>query len=227
MTLSPSCLRISVARVCDTTRRSRRTLRDDRTRLRVHAGVCRPGPQRRRRQPIGRRAARAALAGRGRAARPFRSVCRARRHRRPTAARQICGVPRCRSAAMPQTRSPRSSSCSRSASISSQVVDNLNASIHVRALLTDLFLIDEILKTPAADSATRPIRSCSHAADVVCVALIVLVCDVAANAQQPEPARKQAVADSRRPRRHRYRRPPRRADLAQRSVHLRFRSERA
>jgi len=30
--------------------------------------------------------------------------------------------------------------------ISSQVVDNLNASIHVRALLTDLFLIDEILK---------------------------------------------------------------------------------
>ena len=31
-------------------------------------------------------------------------------------------------------------------SISSQVVDNLNASMHVRALLTDLFLIDEILK---------------------------------------------------------------------------------
>jgi hypothetical protein len=29
--------------------------------------------------------------------------------------------------------------------ISSQLVDNLNASIHVRALLTDLFLIDEIL----------------------------------------------------------------------------------
>ena len=33
-------------------------------------------------------------------------------------------------------------------SISSQVVDNLNASIHLRALLTDLFLSDEILKTP-------------------------------------------------------------------------------
>lgn len=32
-------------------------------------------------------------------------------------------------------------------SISSQLIDNLNASIHVRALLTDLFLIDEILKT--------------------------------------------------------------------------------
>jgi hypothetical protein len=32
------------------------------------------------------------------------------------------------------------------ASISSQLVDNLNASIHLRALLTDLFLIDEILK---------------------------------------------------------------------------------
>lgn len=31
-------------------------------------------------------------------------------------------------------------------SISSQVIDNLNASIHLRALLTDLFLIDEILK---------------------------------------------------------------------------------
>ena len=31
-------------------------------------------------------------------------------------------------------------------SISSQLVDNLNASIHVRALLTDIFLIDEMLK---------------------------------------------------------------------------------
>lgn len=30
--------------------------------------------------------------------------------------------------------------------ISSQLIDNLNASIHLRALLTDLFLIDEILK---------------------------------------------------------------------------------
>ena len=39
-------------------------------------------------------------------------------------------------------------------SISSQMVDNLNASIHLRALLTDLFLIDEIVRpeavTPAA-----------------------------------------------------------------------------
>jgi hypothetical protein len=32
------------------------------------------------------------------------------------------------------------------AAIGSQIVDNLNASIHLRALLTDLFLIDEILK---------------------------------------------------------------------------------
>jgi len=32
--------------------------------------------------------------------------------------------------------------------ISSQLIDNLNASIHLRALLTDLFLIDEILKVP-------------------------------------------------------------------------------
>jgi hypothetical protein len=30
--------------------------------------------------------------------------------------------------------------------LSSQLIDNLNASIHVRALLTDLFVIDEILK---------------------------------------------------------------------------------
>ena len=35
-------------------------------------------------------------------------------------------------------------------SISSQLIDNLNASIHVRALLTDLFLIDEIVRPDAA-----------------------------------------------------------------------------
>jgi hypothetical protein len=39
------------------------------------------------------------------------------------------------------------------ASISSQLVDNLNASIHLRALLTDLFLIDEILKTTTPATA--------------------------------------------------------------------------
>jgi hypothetical protein len=38
-------------------------------------------------------------------------------------------------------------------SISSQLVDNLNASIHVRALLTDLFLIDEVLKNAPTPSA--------------------------------------------------------------------------
>lgn len=38
--------------------------------------------------------------------------------------------------------------------ISSQLIDNLNASIHLRALLTDLFLIDEILKGQPA--AARP-----------------------------------------------------------------------
>ena len=32
--------------------------------------------------------------------------------------------------------------------ISSQLVDNLNASIHLRALLTDLFVVDEALKLP-------------------------------------------------------------------------------
>ncbi len=31
-------------------------------------------------------------------------------------------------------------------SISSQLIDNLNASIHLRAVLTDLFLLDEVLK---------------------------------------------------------------------------------
>lgn len=34
--------------------------------------------------------------------------------------------------------------------ISSQMVDNLNASIHLRALLTDVFLVDEVLKTQPA-----------------------------------------------------------------------------
>lgn len=35
--------------------------------------------------------------------------------------------------------------------ISSQMVDNLNASVHVRAMLTDLFLLDEVL----ADAGSR------------------------------------------------------------------------
>jgi hypothetical protein len=42
--------------------------------------------------------------------------------------------------------------------ISSQLIDNLNASIHLRALLTDLFLVDEILKTqrnPARQAVAR------------------------------------------------------------------------
>jgi hypothetical protein len=38
-------------------------------------------------------------------------------------------------------------------SISSQLIDNLNASIHLRALLTDLFLIDELLKSQPAAAA--------------------------------------------------------------------------
>jgi hypothetical protein len=41
--------------------------------------------------------------------------------------------------------------------ISSQLIDNLNASIHLRALLTDIFLLDEILKLrriPANAQAT-------------------------------------------------------------------------
>ena len=41
-------------------------------------------------------------------------------------------------------------------SLSSQLIDNLNASIHLRALLTDLFLIDEILKPRAAKIEVSP-----------------------------------------------------------------------
>ena len=36
------------------------------------------------------------------------------------------------------------------ADISSQLIDNLNASIHLRALLTDLFVVDEVLKPAKA-----------------------------------------------------------------------------
>jgi hypothetical protein len=36
--------------------------------------------------------------------------------------------------------------------LSSQLIDNLNASIHIRALLTDIFLIDESLKGDADDA---------------------------------------------------------------------------
>jgi hypothetical protein len=35
-------------------------------------------------------------------------------------------------------------------SISSQLIDNMNANIHLRALLTDLFLVDEIIKLSLA-----------------------------------------------------------------------------
>src|SRR3989454_9092381 len=38
--------------------------------------------------------------------------------------------------------------------ISSQLIDNLNASIHLRALLTDLFLAGEILRTQPTLEAT-------------------------------------------------------------------------
>jgi hypothetical protein len=36
--------------------------------------------------------------------------------------------------------------------ISSQVIDNLNGSIHLRAVLTDLFLVDEILRPRASNA---------------------------------------------------------------------------
>jgi hypothetical protein len=37
--------------------------------------------------------------------------------------------------------------------ISSQLIDNLNASMHLRALLTDLFLVDEIIKIQSRSAA--------------------------------------------------------------------------
>ncbi|MGH9701059.1 MAG: hypothetical protein ACRD5R_03770 [Candidatus Acidiferrales bacterium] len=43
-------------------------------------------------------------------------------------------------------------------SISSQLIDNLNASIHLRALLTDLFLLTEIAK--ALRAPAQPAASC-------------------------------------------------------------------
>ena len=39
--------------------------------------------------------------------------------------------------------------------ISSQLIDNLNALIHLRALLTDLFLIDEILNPEGQEDAEQ------------------------------------------------------------------------
>jgi len=38
--------------------------------------------------------------------------------------------------------------------ISSQLIDNLNASMHLRALLTDVFLVGEVLRTMRATSAS-------------------------------------------------------------------------
>ena len=43
--------------------------------------------------------------------------------------------------------------------ISSQLIDNLNASIHLRALLTDLFLLSEI--TEAQPNPAKPLASSS------------------------------------------------------------------
>jgi hypothetical protein len=40
-------------------------------------------------------------------------------------------------------------------SISSQLIDNLNASIHLRALLTDLFLVGDVLRSRLALKANR------------------------------------------------------------------------
>ena len=44
--------------------------------------------------------------------------------------------------------------------ISSQIIDNLNGSVHLRALLTDLFLVDEILRPRASDAI--PAKALAH-----------------------------------------------------------------
>jgi hypothetical protein len=48
--------------------------------------------------------------------------------------------------------------------ISSQVIDNLNASIHLRALLTDIFLLDEIFRG-ARSAAPGTVSARAQAAD--------------------------------------------------------------
>jgi hypothetical protein len=45
--------------------------------------------------------------------------------------------------------------------ISSQLIDNLNASIHLRALLTDLFLVEEIVRSQDR-SAGQPVANKSE-----------------------------------------------------------------
>jgi hypothetical protein len=47
------------------------------------------------------------------------------------------------------------------ASISSQLIDNLNASVHLRALLTDLFLLGDVLRSMSIPGVPR--QSCGAA----------------------------------------------------------------
>ncbi len=49
--------------------------------------------------------------------------------------------------------------------ISSQLIDNLNASIHLRAMLTDLFLVDEILRVNCGRRAVHPKSNGSLSSD--------------------------------------------------------------
>jgi hypothetical protein len=48
--------------------------------------------------------------------------------------------------------------------ISSQLIDNLNASMHLRALLTDVFLLGEVLRTQRTAANQRAPVLCSAAA---------------------------------------------------------------
>jgi len=49
--------------------------------------------------------------------------------------------------------------------ISSQLIDNLNASIHLRALLTDLFLVAEVFKTQRSFAQQATAETSARAAD--------------------------------------------------------------
>ena len=79
---------------------------------------------------------------------PQARTLRARRHVRPLLPFSRCSM------TTPAKRERRGLVLAQK-SISSQLVDNLNASIHLRALLTDVFLIDAALKRSELNGAAE------------------------------------------------------------------------
>ena len=67
-----------------------------------------------------------------------------------TQGRPIRGVPLCVWTAMRATRLPPWNWSLAQPAISSQLIDNLNASVHLRALLTDVFLLGEVFRIERA-----------------------------------------------------------------------------